>query len=467
MKEAITYDYIIIGTGPAGSVLANNLALDGSKIALIDRASNNKFVKDQNSYIFSPYINNCPSFYTPQYSDQLGGNSTLWNNKIFLMSEDEFNKFNWGFSYEELKKYSKDLSSKLNIKHNLINTVEQTSKLKLSLSKREKKLGNIFEFLKIKDNKNIDLYYPYSPTKIYTEKNFANQLKIVSKKSKEERLLKIKKALILCSGGLGNPHIIRNLLPKSSDLIGKNLCDHPHINLGKFRKNISEDFLHFAKYFLNKNSDLSEKNAYIEKNKIFVGIQMDFHEDPLKYLKRKYISIQSTSIKRYFLLFILVYDFLFKSLKRLMFFFKIGYKYSFEFFFSQSLNKDNSVSLTTYEKDEYGLLKSNINLSFSNNDIKIYNELVELFFKEKINNKNLEYKNFDTKNVLVGLHPSCTTIIGENINEGCVDKNLNLFGYENVFVSGSSVFKTNGFTNPTWTIMTLSNRLSFYLKNFF
>ena len=140
MKEAITYDYIIIGTGPAGSVLANNLALDGSKIALIDRASNNKFVKDKNSYIFSPYINNCPSFYTPQYSDQLGGNSTLWNNKIFLMSEDEFNKFNWGFSYDELKKYSKDLSSKLNIKHNLINTVEQTAKLKLSLSKREKKL---------------------------------------------------------------------------------------------------------------------------------------------------------------------------------------------------------------------------------------------------------------------------------------------------------------------------------------
>ena len=49
------------------------------------------------------------------------------------MSEDEFNKFNWGFSYDELKKYSKDLSSKLNIKHNLINTVEQTAKLKLSL----------------------------------------------------------------------------------------------------------------------------------------------------------------------------------------------------------------------------------------------------------------------------------------------------------------------------------------------
>ena len=47
---------------------------------------------------------------------------------------------------------------------------------------------------------------------------------------------------------------------------------------------------------------------------------------------------------------------------------------------------------------------------------------------------------------------------------GDVDFNLKLFDYNNVYVCGSSVFPKNGFTNPTWTIMTLSNKLSFFLS---
>lgn len=467
MKKIFSYDYIIVGSGPAGSVLANNLATQGSKVALIERASNKRFFGNKNSYIFSPYINECPNFYTPQFSDQLGGNSVLWNNKIFLISEDEFNKSDWGFTYNELKKYSKDLSFKLNIDHNSINYIEENTRLKLSSSKREKKLGNIFQFLKIKENNNIDLYNPYSPVEIKTKENYAKQLKIVKENSREEILLNINKALILCAGGLGNPNLINNLLPNSSKLIGKNLCDHPHINLGKFNKNDSEEFLHFAKYFLRKKIDLFEKNAYLEKNKTFAGIQMDLHEDPLKYLKKTYIRIQSINLKKFFLFFILVYGFIFKIFKKFIILFKMSHKYSFEFFFSQSLNQNNSVSLNTSNKDKYGLFKSDVNLSFSDNDIKNYNNLVELFFEEKIVNKNIKYSKFNLEKILIGLHPSCTTIIGDNISNGCVNKDLNLFGYKNVFVSGSSVFKTNGFTNPTWTIMTLSNRLSFHLqKNF-
>ena len=64
------------------------------------------------------------------------------------------------------------------------------------------------------------------------------------------------------------------------------------------------------------------------------------------------------------------------------------------------------------------------------------------------------------KNGLSGLHPSCTTKIGLNSKVGVVDKDLKLFNYENVFINGSSVFPYNGYTNPTWTIMTLSLRLS-------
>ena len=46
----------------------------------------------------------------------------------------------------------------------------------------------------------------------------------------------------------------------------------------------------------------------------------------------------------------------------------------------------------------------------------------------------------------------------------CHNSDLKLFNYDNIYVCGSSVFPFNGYTNPTWTIMTLALRLSEKLK---
>ena len=57
-------------------------------------------------------------------------------------------------------------------------------------------------------------------------------------------------------------------------------------------------------------------------------------------------------------------------------------------------------------------------------------------------------------------YPSCTTKITKHLNNGVVNPNLKLIDYENIYVCGSSVFPFVGYTNPTWTIMTLALRLS-------
>lgn len=124
------YDFIIIGTGPSGSILGSNLAKNGYKIAMIDRATNIRKISDKNSFIYSPCINKSPFNYTPLFSNQLGGNSALWHNKIYLLTEKEFNTEDWGFSYNELKKNSKDLSKKLNLDHRKINYIFKKNEFK-------------------------------------------------------------------------------------------------------------------------------------------------------------------------------------------------------------------------------------------------------------------------------------------------------------------------------------------------
>mgnify|MGYP001295145562 CR=1 FL=1 len=68
------FDFVIIGSGPAGSILAWRLAKLNFNIALVDQANSKK--KIINDY-FLPYVNKSPSHYNPVFSNRLGGNSVL------------------------------------------------------------------------------------------------------------------------------------------------------------------------------------------------------------------------------------------------------------------------------------------------------------------------------------------------------------------------------------------------------
>ena len=86
-------------------------------------------------------------------------------------------------------------------------------------------------------------------------------------------------------------------------------------------------------------------------------------------------------------------------------------------------------------------------------------------FLKKRNKKNEFISNF-YKSGGCGLHPSCTTKMGISKVNSVVDKNLKINNMKNIFICGSSVFPINGITNPTWTIMTLANRLGKYLSEY-
>jgi choline dehydrogenase-like flavoprotein len=62
-------------------------------------------------------------------------------------------------------------------------------------------------------------------------------------------------------------------------------------------------------------------------------------------------------------------------------------------------------------------------------------------------------------------HPSGTTRMGADPATGVVDTNCRVYGIDNLYISGSSVFPTVGHANPTLTILALAIRLADHLKS--
>jgi choline dehydrogenase-like flavoprotein len=55
--------------------------------------------------------------------------------------------------------------------------------------------------------------------------------------------------------------------------------------------------------------------------------------------------------------------------------------------------------------------------------------------------------------------------MGVSANGGVVDGNCRVFGHDNLYVAGSSVFRTGGQANPTFTIVQLALRLGDHLAS--
>jgi choline dehydrogenase-like flavoprotein len=64
-----------------------------------------------------------------------------------------------------------------------------------------------------------------------------------------------------------------------------------------------------------------------------------------------------------------------------------------------------------------------------------------------------------------GYHHMGTTRMADDDALGVVDSNCRVHGMSNLFVTGSSVFPTSGFANPTFTIVTMAIRLAEHLTS--
>lgn len=140
-------------------------------------------------------------------------------------------------------------------------------------------------------------------------------------------------------------------------------------------------------------------------------------------------------------------------------------------YLEQAPNPDSRVSLSS-ERDALGMRRARLCWKFGDlekNTLMRANEIVGLEAgRTGIGRVKIVESRTDTgwpAGVRGAWHQMGTTRMDRNPKVGVVDPNSRVHGTNNLFVAGSSVFPTAGYTNPTLTIVALALRLADHLKS--
>lgn len=405
------YDYIIIGSGPAASVILNNLIKTKKKILVVEEGNfqkvNYKSLKSENfqirkeSRVFS-----------------VGGTSNKWSQVYSLFSKNEMynnkNKNTWPISHKTLLNWCYSVG--LKYKFDLKKIGEEKIYKNKFYSRKFIELKKPLRFRKFFKKKNFDIIINCKVSfvdekkeicTIFFDKNFIDY-SINSKK------------LIICAGGIESSLLILKSIKnnklkklKNKKFIGCYFMDHPKCYIGELK-------------FPKKEYINPLKLKYKKNFNIYTGLSL--FDKKVKYLN-SYIRFED---KKSFL-----------NLKK---------KLMIKIFLEIEPNKKNYIYL---KNDE-----TIIDLKISKRSIITAKKLLIRIiknFSQKPNKENLEFK----KNNLV----DASHHMGGLVYPKIVNKNLKLQGLKNIFCCSSAVFPTSGSVNPTLIICALAERLSDFLSN--
>lgn len=137
-------------------------------------------------------------------------------------------------------------------------------------------------------------------------------------------------------------------------------------------------------------------------------------------------------------------------------------------------NRESRVYLSDSQVDVFGIPRAEVKLAFLESDIDSVVKTHTLFINKFTSRKLGEVRYSETglrhylreriKTFNSAAHHIGTTRMSDNPQTGVVDKNAKVYGLENLYVAGSSVFPTGGHANPTLTIVAQALLLANYLK---
>ena len=457
----MNFDYVIIGSGAAGSTLSHELSKDNkTTVAIIDIGKTNK--PNKKRQFKAPFLNQCTRSYTHSISGVFGGCTELWSSKIYLLTKGEI--ISWPISYEDLLENSKDLAHELEINHNELCFHESIDENAFYHRAKRSTLGNLFDYFQLSKKENITCFEESTLVDLEYNKelNSINHIYIQNKLSNQKKI-KVNKSLIFCAGGIGNLSLYKKVieeifgpyaLPKVLPIV-----DHPHITLGRINNKAMPRLNRFKDvedciFVKGKSNNYAfQTTAPYLGDKFFRRLEKRFADTKISYILLFMIS----KFEKFFLRYKRIFLILTGQIDR----YNTG---SIEAWFEEAVNYKSTVSFSDKTWFNGKLSKLNVQYKYERPNYKILkNEL------NKYTNSNLyrfKKNQLDERNIYSGLKPSCSTPMKLNPLKGEVSSNCNISGIRNLFMLGTNIYPTIGVTNPTWTLMVLSKRLSkILLKN--
>jgi len=121
---------------------------------------------------------------------------------------------------------------------------------------------------------------------------------------------------------------------------------------------------------------------------------------------------------------------------------------------------ENGVDLDRHHLDPLGLATPQVRFSHSDRDRRSFEEAMAIGDRMQL---DLGLKAALPYQRRIHSHPAGTCRMGFDAASGVVDRDLRVFGLDNLYVSGASVFPVAGTANPTATVVALTLRLADHL----
>ncbi len=285
---------------------------------------------------------------------------------------------------------------------------------------------------------------------------------------------------ILATGGIENARLLLNFnkqckngIGNDNGLVGRFFSEHPHFVIGDF---IMDD--HVSKIFSSKEPEkdhefrinfLVPSEKFQKNDKVLnFGLRVETNLNPYSHrhtqsFKEKLKdAICSTDWSENTI----------NKLRGMKMYCKIDGKLRIAA--EQAQNPKSRVTIGS-EVDRFGLKRTILNWQLQKIDKTTFKKasinLAKLFAKQNLGRVRIddwvvsddtEFPGFPQE--LGGNHHMCTTRMGASSSEGVVDRNQKVFGIDNLYIAGSSVFATTGHVNPTFPIIQMTLRLADHIN---
>ncbi len=466
---------VICGAGVAGIILALKLAQKRIGVTLIE--GGDEFATQQSQEIYNGRntamknegINACRLRY-------LGGTSNHWAGRCMRLQPIDFTDREffelpgWPIAPSELDKHFEEACDILDVStnefdppafpgqfiSNSLKTIGHADSPPTRFARKYHKL--------LANSRYIDVYLNANLTAIYLN-DAGNRVKsiMVSDYNNQKHFL-TGKEFVLAMGAIENARFLLNSnkqIPKGignhSDFVGRCFMEHLNVPLGRFITDYDNELWNVKQF------ELFPKKDFALKQKIGTGvIAFHPHANPPTYghlaSMKRYIrnsictSTNLTELSRHLVDFDCPGDGIIDTL------------------IEQTPNRNTRITLDR-ETDRFGVHRICLNWEINDLDLRTIRTLALEAAKELARNDlaRVQLPSYileQDEDIPVGehCHHMGTTRMASQRKNGVVDTNCMVFGIDNLYIAGSSVFPTGGGVNPTFTIVQLTLRLAEHLS---